>query len=97
MEQTPEQRKKEYNRQRYLRDKDKMKESSKMLYIQNINDNPEYRATLNARSKARYNKIRELNELQNRTRGRPRVNLPKVKKANGRPRKYTQIEEPTIN
>ena len=97
MEQTPEERKKEYNKLRYLRDKEKMKESSKMLYIKNVNDNPEYRATLNERSKARYNKIRELNELHNRTRGRPRVNLPKVKKANGRPIKYTQIEEPTIN
>ncbi len=95
MELTPEEKKKEYNKLRYLRNKEKMKESSKMLYIQNISANPEYRATLNERSKARYHYNRELNELQNRTRGRPRVHSPKVKKANGRPRKYAQIDEPT--
>lgn len=94
MEQTPEQKKKEYNKLRYLRQMEKMKESSKMLYIKKVTENPEYRATLNERSKTRYKKIMELSE-QNRTRGRPRVHSPKVKKANGRPRKYTQIEELT--
>ena len=90
-EQTPEQKKKEYNKQRYIRDKEKMKESSKRLYIKNVNENPEYRTVMNERSKARHNKNKELAETPNRARGRPRVNALKVKKANGRPRKYQEV------
>jgi len=93
MEQTPEQKKKEYNKQRYIRDKEKMKESSKRLYIKNVSENPEYRILLNERSKARHQKNKELNETPNRTRGRPRINVTKVKKANGRPRKYDKLNE----
>jgi hypothetical protein len=93
MEQTPEQKKKEYNKQRYIRDKEKMKESSKRLYIKSVSENPEYRTLLNERSKARHHKNKELNETPNRRRGRPRINVPKVKKANGRPRKYDKLNE----
>ena len=83
-----EQRKSEYNKQRYLQQKERMKEMAKNLYIRKITENPEYRSVLNERSKARHKQINEAKDVI-RPRGRPpSQSIVEPKKPNGRPKKY---------
>ena len=71
----------------------KDRETAKKHYIKKITENPEYRTILNDRTKARQEQQRLLNPPK--PRGRPKTAEPKVKKPNGRPRKYfNDIIEP---
>jgi hypothetical protein len=75
-----------YNKERYQKLKEKMKEQTKQYYIKRISENPEYRNLLNERTKKRQQMKNEGTEP--RPRGRPKTAEPKEKKPNGRPRKY---------
>jgi len=77
--------KRQYNKERYERNKDKMKEASKTWYIKKVSEDLEYREVL----KNKTNERRHRNQDEEpKPRGRPRTTEPKEKKANGRPRKY---------
>ena len=81
---------KEYRILWRIKNKDKVNEQARQCYIKAIETKPEFREILNTRTKNRKKKQIEADGGVVRTSiGRPRkVAVPKIPKANGRPRKY---------
>ena len=65
------QKKQQYNKERYQKLKEKMKEQSSQYYIKKITENPEYRNILNERTKKRHQMKKEGTEP--RPKGRPKT------------------------